>query len=79
MDRTDNTKQEIYNKLAEFSKNNLDTIADFIDFMLHKKQLEEKKVLKLEGLLKNYDIDCADLKVFKQETWSHVEQETGNG
>lgn len=54
-------------------------IANFIDFMRHKKQLEEKKVLKLQGILKDYDIDFSDLKKFKKQAWEHVEQEFSDG
>ena len=36
-------KHEIYNKLTEFTEQELGAIADFIDFMRHKKQLEDKK------------------------------------
>ena len=47
--------------------------------MRHKKQLEEKKVLKLQGILKDYDIDFSDLKKFKKQAWEHVEQEFNDG
>jgi len=73
------TKHEIYNKLIGFSEQDLDAIANFIDFMRHKKQLGEKKVIKLEGVLQGYDIDFSELKKFKQQTWTHVGQELDNG
>ena len=73
------TKHEIYNKLIGFSEQDLDAIVSFIDFMRHKKKLATKKVIKLEGILKDYDIDLSDLKKFKQQTWKHVDQEFGNG
>ena len=73
------TKHDIYNKLIGFTEQDLGAIANFIDFMRHKNQLEEKKVLKLQGILKDYDIDFSDLKNFKQQTWEHVEQEFSNG
>ena len=73
------TKHEIYNKLIGFSEQDLDAIANFIDFMRHKKQLEAKKVIKLEGILKDKDIDLYALKEFKQQTWQHVDQEFSNG
>ncbi|HUU53234.1 MAG TPA: hypothetical protein VMW44_01170 [Candidatus Bathyarchaeia archaeon] len=69
------TKHEIYNKLVGFTEHDLDAIANFIDFMRHKKKLETKKVFKLEGILKDYEIDFSDLKEFKQQTWKHVEQD----
>ena len=72
-------KHEIYNNLIGFSEQDLDAIANFIDFMRHKKQLEAKKIVRLEGILKGHDIDLSDLKKFKQQTWKHVDQEFGNG
>jgi hypothetical protein len=73
------TKHEIYNKLSGFSEQDLHAIADFIDFMRQQKNLEEKKVIKLEGILKDYDIDLEDLKKFKQQSWQHVEKEFSDG
>ncbi len=73
------TKHDIYNKLIGFTEQDLGAIANFIDFMRHKKQLEEKKVLKLQGILKDYDIDFSDLKKFKTQAWEHVEQEFSDG
>ncbi len=73
------TKHDIYNKLIGFSEQDLSAIASFIDFMRHKKQLEEKKVLKLQGILKDYDIDFSDLKKFKKQAWEHVEKEFSGG
>jgi len=78
MSRAAITKNEIYNKLSGFSEQDLDAITNFIDAMRHKKKLEAKKI-KLEGILKGYDIDFSDLKKFKQQTWKHVDQEFGNG
>ena len=46
--------------------------------MKHKKHMGEKKVIKLEGILKGYDIDFADLKELKQETWNHVDEESND-
>jgi hypothetical protein len=73
------TKHDIYNKLIGFTEQDLIAIANFIDFMRHKKQLEEKKVLKLQGILKDYDIDFSDLKKFKKQAWEHVEQDSNDG
>ncbi len=70
---------DIYNKLIGFTEQDLSAIANFIDFRRHKKQLEEKKVLKLHGILKDYDIDSSDLKKFKRQAWEHVEQEFSGG
>jgi len=79
MDKAALKKHEIYNKLTELTEKELGTIADFIDFMRNKKQLEAKKVIKLEGILKGYDIDFSDLKKLKEETWKHVDEESLNG
>ncbi|MDA3915439.1 MAG: hypothetical protein PF690_00495 [Deltaproteobacteria bacterium] len=73
------TKHNIYNQLVGFSEQDLSDIANFIDFMRHKKKLGAKKVVKFEGILKNYDIDLSVLKEFKQQTWQHVDQEFNNG
>ena len=73
------TKHNIYHKLSGFSEQDLYAIANFIDFMRQKKNLGEKKVIKLEGILKGYDIDFSDLKKFKKETWKHVDEEALNG
>ena len=64
-------KHEIYNKLTGLTDKELSAIVDYIDFMRHKKQVEEKKIIKLEGILKGYDINFSDLKKFKEETWNH--------
>ncbi len=79
MDKVALKKHEIYNKLIEFNEQELGAIADFIDFMMHKKQAEDKKVIKLEGILKGYDIDSSDLEQLKEDTWKHVDEESVNG
>jgi hypothetical protein len=73
------TKHDIYNKLIGFTEQDLSAIANFIDFMRHKNQLEEKKVLKLHGILKDYDIDFSELKKFKKREWEHLEREFSDG
>ncbi len=72
-------KQEIYNKLMELTEQDLITVVAFIDFMRHKKLLEDKKDIKLGGILKDHDIDFSDLKKFKEDTWRHVIEESDNG
>ena len=79
MDKAGLKKHEIYNKLTELTEKELGSIADYIDFVKHKKQLEEKKIVKLEGILKGYDINFSDLKKFKEETWKHVKEEFSIG
>lgn len=79
MDKAAIAKHEIYNKLIGFTEQDLNAIANFIDFMRHKNKLEDKKVIKFQGILKGHDIDFSDLKKFKQDTWEHVEQEFLNG
>jgi hypothetical protein len=51
----------------------------YIDFIRHKKKIGTKNIIKLEGILKDQDIDFSILKEFKQNTWKHVEQEFENG
>ena len=79
MDKAAFKKHEIYHKLTEFSEQELGAIVEFIDFMRHKKKLKDKENIKLEGILKGYDIDFSDLKKFKEETWKHVDEEASNG
>jgi hypothetical protein len=71
-------KQEIYNKLARLSGVELNSIADFIDFVQHKKQLPLKKQIKLQGVLAGYDLDLSDLNKYKQGSWQHLEGELDN-
>jgi hypothetical protein len=75
MDKAALTKHEIYNKLAGLSEKDLASIADFVDFMRYQKKIKPKKMLKLQGIIKGYDIDFTDLKQFKKQTWQHVDQE----
>ncbi len=79
MNKTAIVKHEIYNKLIDFSEQDLSDVVNFIDFMRHKRKLEPKKVIKLEGILKGYDIDFTVLKEFRKKTWQHVDQEFDNG
>ena len=72
------TKHDIYNKLIGFMEKDLDDIVNFIDYMRHKKKLEAKKIVKLEGILKGHDIDLSALKELKKSTWTHVEKEFDN-
>jgi len=72
-------KHEIYHKLSDFDEEELGAIADYIDSLREKKHVEEKKIIKLEGILKGYHIDLADLKKFKKETWNHVDKESVGG
>ena len=73
------TKHDIYRKLVGLSEQDLQAIAGFIDSMRLHKPLENKKMLKLEGLLRDHEVDFSDLKRFKEETWRHVEEEFDNG
>jgi hypothetical protein len=72
-------KHEIYNKLSELDEEELGAIAEYIDSIRRKKHVEEKKIIKLEGILKGYHVDLADLKKFKKETWHHVDKESASG
>jgi hypothetical protein len=72
-------KHEIYNKLTELDEEELGAIADYIESMRQKKYPEEKKIIKLEGILKGDHVDLADLKKLKKETWKHVDKESVSG
>lgn len=72
-------KHEIYNKLGGLSGPELGSVADFIDFVKHKKkQPSQKKIIKLQGILKGHDVDLGGIEKFKQESWKHLEEEIGN-
>ncbi len=74
-------KREIYNKLAEFTDQELTTIITFIDFIRyqHTGRAETRKIMKLEGILKDYTIDVSDLKNLRKQIWEHVDEECLNG
>jgi hypothetical protein len=76
MDKAALQKHEIYNKLMGLEEPELGAIVDYIDFMRHKKKLGEKKIIKLEGILKGYTIDFSELKKLREQTWKHVEEES---
>ena len=65
----------LHNKPAGFSEKNLASIAHFVDFMRPQKNLKSKKLLKLQGILKDYDIDLSELTQFKDQSWKYVDQE----
>ena len=72
-------KHEIYGKLSRLSGAELSSIADYIDFVRHKKQRPlKKKTIKLQGILANYDFDLAALNKFKKDSWEHLEGEFEN-
>lgn len=72
-------KHEIYGKLARLSGAELNSVADYIDFVRHKKQQPlRKKIIKLQGILSDYDFDLTDLDKFKQGSWQHLEGEFEN-
>jgi len=69
-------RHEIYGKLTGLSGSELNSIADFIDFVQHKKQRSSKKKnIKLQGVLAGYDLEVSNLKKIKEESWSHLEGE----
>jgi sensor histidine kinase regulating citrate/malate metabolism len=72
------TKHEIYNKLSGFSEEDLASIASFVDFLRYQKHMKSNKLVKLQGILKNYEIDLNDLKQFKDQSWKHVDKEFAN-
>ncbi|MDL2275424.1 hypothetical protein LJC22_04790 [Desulfosarcina sp. OttesenSCG-928-G10] len=72
------TKHDIYNKLDGLSEKDLASIADFVDFIRHQQNIKPKKILKLQGILKNHAIDFSDLKSFKIQTWQRVEEKLGD-
>ena len=70
---------EIYNKLSGFTERELANIADYIDSLRQNKQVEEAKIIKLGGIIKDHNIDFSDLKKLKEGTWKHVDEESVSG
>jgi len=69
-------KHEIYGKLRRLTGSELSTVADFIDFMRYKRHPpQERKIIKLQGILSEYDIDLSAIKEFKKNSWKHLEEE----
>ena len=67
---------EILNKLKNLSGKELGSVADFIDFMQYrKKQSSKEKIVKLQGILKEYTFDPDDLKTLRKQSWMHLEEE----
>jgi len=78
MNKSALTKHQIYNNLSGLNEQDLGDIAKFIDFMRYKKQIDKKKTIQLQGILKGCEIDFSCLKEFKKNTWEHLEQEFDN-
>ena len=78
MNKTALIKGEICNKLTGLTEYELATFISFIDFMRYKKEPDEKKIIKLEGIIKDHPIDFSDLKKFRKETWKHLDDEFEN-
>lgn len=69
-------RHDIYGKLIRLSEAELNSVADFIDFVQHKKQrLQKKKIIKLQGVLAGYDLDASNLKNIREESWRHLDGE----
>ncbi len=75
MNETAFKKHEIYNSLMLFGDHELNDVINFIDFIRYKSQLVPNKIMKMQGILKGYDIDFSVLKKFRQETWKHLDEE----
>lgn len=77
MNQTAFKKREIYHKLSEVTEQDLTTISLFIDFLCYKKSkpTEERKIIKLQGIWKGYEIDVEnELKELRKQTWKHVDE-----
>jgi len=75
MNETAFKKHEIYNSLMLFRDHELNDMIHFMDFIRYKSQRGQNKIMKMEGILKGYDIDFSVLKKFRQETWRHLDEE----
>lgn len=79
MPETARTKQEIVDKLGEFTATELQTISTFIDFLHHRRQRPAKKRVTLQGILKDTDLRFSDVTELRKQTWRHLEQEFVDG
>jgi hypothetical protein len=68
-------KHDIYTKLTGLNDRDLHAIAEYVDFLRHKNKLGKEKILRLQGILKDQQINFSSLKKFRQETWNHVDKE----
>lgn len=69
------TKHAIYQNLNDFSEHDLIDIANFINSLRQKKKLKRKNVIRLQGVLKDCNIDFSGLKKIKEDSWRHLEEE----
>ena len=68
-------KHDIYAKLTGLNDRDLQAIAEYVDFMRHKNKLGKEKILRLQGILKDQQINFSALKKFRQKTWNHLDKE----
>jgi len=72
-------KHNIYGKLNSLSGADLNSVSTFIDFVHHQKRpVTQKKIIKFQGILADYDLDLSDLKKCKSDSWKHLEGEFNN-
>ena len=72
-------KHGIYSKLIRPSGAELHSVADFIDFVHHKKQQPAKRRnIQLQGILTEYTFDLSDVEKLRKDSWKHLEGEFEN-
>ena len=71
-------KHKIYNNLSKLDEKGINSLADYLDFLMTKEKKGQGKIVKLKGILSKYKIDFSYLKKFKEDSWKHVEKEIDN-
>jgi len=71
-------KHEIYNNLNKLDEDDLDSLVDYVHFLMSKKQRPKEKIIKLKGIISKYKIDLSLLQDLKSTSWKHLEKEISN-
>ena len=71
-------KHEIYNNLNKLDEDDLDSLVDYVHFLMSKKQRPKEKIIKLKGIISKYKIDLSLLQDLKSTSWKHLEKEIIN-
>ena len=71
-------KHKIYNNLSKLGEKGINSLADYLDFLVTKEKKDQGKIIKLKGILSKYHIDLSCLKEFKENSWKHLEKEIDN-
>lgn len=71
-------KHEIYNNLDRLDEKGLESLADFARFLVEKKHKGDDTLLKLQGIISEYNVDLSLLKKFRMKSLKHIEKKIAN-